>query len=246
VRKLLVCLLICCSGILLARVQGQQAKSTSPDKLQIFGGYTFQRSDGFYNPFSFNTTCEESETPADECNYYAPFNSNGGQVAVSYFPWHHFGITAQLTFETSGNKSFTYYEDDPTASITAQSYLFGPVYRYRTMGGRLSLFYHTLFGFTHNTFSLPSSEAEVEAFCYKYDSDTPINPCSSNNFTVATGGGVDIGLSRHFAVRPAQFEYWTEQIPYSAYESGDPYPEDKSGKYGIDGFRYSAGFVANF
>jgi len=243
VRKLLVCVLICCSGFLLPRARGQQAKSMSPDKLQIFGGYTFQRAYGFPNPFSFNTTCEESETPAGECNYFAPFNSNGGQVAFSYFLTHHFGITAQLTFTPSGNKSFT-FEDDPSASITAQSYVFGPVYRYRTMGGRLSLFYHTLFGFTHNTFSVSSTEEG--SFCYSYTTDMDLASCSSNNFTVVTGGGVDIGLSRHFAVRPAQFEYWEEQIPYSSFYPGDTYPGDHSEKEGIDGFRYSAGFVANF
>ncbi len=240
-RKLLVCLLICCSGILLARVQGQQAKSPSPEKFQVFGGYTFQRNYGFYSPFGYNTTCEESEYG---CNEFAPFNSNGGQVAVSYYLTHHFGITAQLTFDTSGDKSFS-FEEDPTASIKTQSYLFGPVYRYRTMGGRLTLFYHTLFGVTHNTFNVSSTEEE-EASCYSYTTEEPVNPCSTKDFTLATGGGVDIRLMRHIAVRPAQVEYWTEQIPYSAYYPGDPYPEDASGKYGIEGFRYSAGAVVNF
>jgi hypothetical protein len=238
VRKLLACLLICCSGILLARVQGQQAKSHAPDKFQVFGGYTFQRDYGAYNGFAYNTSCYDSDTT--ECDPFAPFNANGGQVAFSYYLTHHFGLTYQMTFTTTGDRNVLSSGGDPTQRIGSQSYLAGPVYRYSIMGGGLTLFFHTLFGTTHNI--LNASTANW-AFCYSETSDTAILNCTTNNFTLATGGGVDVRLTRHISVRPAQVEYWTEQIP-----DEDLYPGETnySLKYGVDGLRYSVGGVFNF
>jgi opacity protein-like surface antigen len=216
-------------------------KSSSPDKWQVFGGYTFQRDDGMPNLSGFNATCYDSDTA--ECDEFAPFNSNGGQAAVSYFPKHHLGITAQMTFETSGTQVCPYcpVDDDPvTWSIAMQSYLFGPTYRYAIYGGKASLFYHVLAGISHNSFTTSIEEWTVCATETAY----PLT-CSSNNFTVATGGGVDIRLTRHISVRPAQLEYWTEQIPWKDIESYT-YDANSSEKFGVDGLRYSAGVVANF
>jgi hypothetical protein len=156
---------------------------------------------------------------------------------------HHLGLTFQATFETTGNRSVP-AASGYTEDISAQSYLFGPTFRYGVFGGKASLFFQALFGATHNSFNLsvPADSSEV-AFCYTESTVEPINPCSSKNFTVATGGGVDIRLMRHIAVRPVQMEYWTEQIPYSVYEPG---LTNYSEKDGVDGFRYSAGAVFNF
>jgi opacity protein-like surface antigen len=214
-------------------------KSPSPDKWQIFGGYTFQRTSGLLNGFGFNATCEGSEYGCDE---FSSFNSNGGQFAISYFPRHHLGVTFQGTFEVSGTRDVTYYaEDPPTQSINMQSYLFGPTYRHGIYGGKASLFYQVLAGVTHNTFN---ASTEDVYFCYSYTTDTYLLSCSTNNFTLATGGGVDFRLNRHIAVRPAQLEYWEEQIPYRDYYPG--YPYQYSLKEGIEGLRYSAGAVFNF
>ncbi len=236
-RKLLVCLLICCSGILLSRAQDKMAKSPSPDKWQIFGGYTFQRTNGMPNDFSDSASCED----ADNCDYFAPFNSNGGQAAISYFPKRHLGLTFQMTFVGSGTRNIYEYVD-PTQSISMQSYLFGPTYRYAIYGGKATLFYHVLVGISHNTFNASTADF---GFCYDVATDSEILSCSSNNFTVATGGGVDVRLSRHISVRPAQLEYWTEQIPNKTINDFIYWP-GQSLKQGVDGLRYSAGGVFNF
>jgi opacity protein-like surface antigen len=218
------------------------AKSPSPDKWQIFGGYTLQRDYGMSNLFSFNATCDATEFG---CDFFAPFNSNGGQAAVSYFPKHHLGITAQMTFETSGTRTCSYCSEDDdqvTSSIAMQSYLFGPTYRYAIYGGKASLFYHVLVGISHNTFNTSSEYWTICESGFYPDEVYPLS-CSSNNFTVATGGGVDFRLTRHISVRPAQLEYWTEQIPWKNIESP---ATGQSEKFGVDGLRYSAGAVFNF
>ena len=172
-------MLICCSGILLARVQGQQAKSMSPDRWQVFGGYTLQHTIGLYNGFAFNQTCEASDYGCDE---YASFNSNGGQFAVSYFVRHHLGLTFQATFDGSGTRDVTYYaEDPPTQSINTKSYLFGPTFRYGIYGGKASLFGQVLVGVTHNTFN---ASGEYVDFCYNYKTESDISSCTTNNFTL--------------------------------------------------------------
>jgi len=231
VRKFVTLALLFCFGIMLSQAQDQKQKSPS-DKWEIFGGYTFQRDYGMYNAFSFKGSSSSDA--------FAPFNANGGQAAASYFPLRHFGLTYQMTFAGSGDRKINSTSD--TQRIGTQSYLVGPAFRYAFKGGRLgktSLFAHELFGVTHNAFNASSDNY---AFCDDANGD-PVLSCSTNNFTLATGGGIDYRISRHVSIRPAQVEYWTEQIPEKDFNS---YYSAESVKFGVNGLRYSAGAVVNF
>lgn len=225
VRKFIIPAILLCS-FMPVLASGQRGSG----KFQIFGGYTLQRSYGELNAFSFTSGGSNNDP-------FTPFNSNGGQVAVSFFPLHHFGITYQIAFTGTGNRSIESSSD--TQRIGTQSHLFGPTYRFAIKGARTSLFAQQLFGFSHNSFQ--SSNTDF-AFCES--TAGPNTNCSANVFTMASGGGVDFKITHHISVRPAQLEYWNESIPVAAF--GGSFFGSDSFKFGINGLRYSAGGVVNF
>lgn len=226
-RRLLILACILCSGVTFSRAQKQPAKSRPTDRWEVFAGYTFSRQYGMVNP----------DALAGKGNYLndnlAPFNQNGGQVAISYFPTAHFGATYQMSFLYSGdrtNRSF-----GATAAVNAQRYMIGPAFRYRLKGGtsRTTLFAHQLFGASHDTVNFSVSPPNGQSL-----SSTE----SSGDLTIASGGGVDFRFSRHFSLRPAQVDYWMKQATTSNFSFSSP----SNLKQGIDGFDYSTGAVMNF
>ena len=72
------------------------------------------------------------------------------------------------------------------------SYLFGP--RVNILRGNVTPFVRVLFGGFRTTDGIGSFGPET-------------------HFALAAGGGVDIKVSRHFAIRPAQIEYFLSTLP---------------------------------
>ena len=91
------------------------------------------------------------------------------------------------------------------------SYLFGPRISFR--GGRVTPFAQVLLG------AVWASDAIVLG--------------SKTAFGTTAGGGIDVTLSRHFAVRPLQAEYFLTKFPDGANNRQN-------------NFRYSAGIVFRF
>jgi hypothetical protein len=89
------------------------------------------------------------------------------------------------------------------------SFLFGPTFALRLP--ILTPFAHALFGFVNETGGFNSQYAFTKP-------------------EFAVGGGVDVNVSRHLAVRPFQFDYEWQKTP----TSGIPDPT---------GFRFAAGVV---
>ncbi|MGD0295306.1 MAG: outer membrane beta-barrel protein [Terracidiphilus sp.] len=174
-----------------------------------------------------------------------PMNLNGGQGAVTHNFTRHLGATAEF----SG-----YTNDVDGLTISSQSYLFGPVARFGFKNGknpRVSFFAQQLFGVTH--FSATEDDGSG---CI---SSSPT--CKTNPFTMASGGGVDIKLNKHFSVRPLQMEYYNERISMDSIGGlffaipvspgprllAHPYGSGSTGiKLLADGFRYTGGAVYRF
>lgn len=207
----------------------QQPKPAALDKLDIFGGYSYSRV-YFVN-----------EPPFPD-----PMSLNGGQASVTYYFMRHVGATAE----------FAAYTDDLSTiqgTFNTQGYLFGPSTRFGLGKGRnqrVSFFAHQLFGTTHISLK-PDQSGEQ---CTETSA-----ACTTNSFTMVTGGGVDFKLKKHISIRPVQMEYFTQQIALysflgeggatgvraaatSSAEVGDP----NSIKLSTNGFRYSGGVVVRF
>ncbi|MGA2351897.1 MAG: outer membrane beta-barrel protein [Terracidiphilus sp.] len=163
-----------------------------------------------------------------------PLSLNGGQASVAYYFTKHFGVKAE----------FAGYNDDVNlGSVNTQGYLFGPTGRIK-VSPHFSIFAHQLFGVTHISMKADECEGTCSA--------------STNSFTMASGGGVDFKLSKHISIRPAQMEYFTQQInlfdleggsPAAARAAAKPLAEDNpasSIKISSNGFRYSGGVVVHF
>jgi hypothetical protein len=212
--------LTCC----LAVSSAQQKKPASPDKWEVFGGYSYSRANVGGFPFS-------------------PMSLNGGQASGSYFFLKNLGLTGEFA---------AYTDTVESELIHSQGYFFGPTGRIALGHGkyqRVSLSAHQLFGTTHFSFK-PTATSDCPP------SDASCSP-TTNSFTMISGGGVDIKLSKHFSIRPAQMEYFTQQLKLTDLESE---PEAKpranaislaeesvgSPKLSTNGFRYSAGAVYHF
>lgn len=102
-----------------------------------------------------------------------------------------------------------YYVANPQAGVF--TYMAGP--RLNLRSRRVTPFAHILFG------GVVATEG--------------IGPGSNNAFAMATGGGLDIAVSRHVSLRPAQLEYYMTKFPDGL--------NDRQ-----NNFRFGAGIVLRF
>jgi hypothetical protein len=136
-------------------------------------------------------------------------NLQGGSASVTYIFRRHFGVVGDF-----GGYMFT----GQPAGLSAQmyTYVFGPRYTF-TKSEKFVPFAQALFGGGR----LNASRAGVQA--------------GENGFAMALGGGLDIGLSRRFAIRAVQAEYLMTRFPNNAGVSVTQ-----------NNFRISAGLVVRF
>jgi hypothetical protein len=226
VRKFFgIATICCCFCAVFTHAQSQKSVISPSDKWEIFGGYTFQRNYGMLNGFGYTTKNND---------VFAPVNANGGQAAVSYFPQRSFGVTYQMTFTETGSRAVSDNYSAGTQNIETQSYLIGPVYRYSIKNGNFSLFAHMLFGATHNILKASSTYWE---FC-------PNEPtCTTNGFSMVSGGGLNYRITPRVTFRPVQLEYWNDAIPVKGLVT---WVSEGPDKYSIDGLRYTTGVTINF
>jgi hypothetical protein len=161
-------------------------------------------------------------------------NFNGWEGQLTWNFNRHLGATADFSGHYHNTSAFS-----PLAgfSISANqrlyTYLFGPTVTARF--GKNSVFGHALFGAAHSTVGAGFSAPIVGSF------STGVN--SANAFAMALGGGVDIGLNRFFAIRPAQVDYlYTHFGTFDALTTG----LSNNTSNHQNGFRYSAGIVLRF
>jgi peptidoglycan-associated lipoprotein len=129
-----------------------------------------------------------SNAPPGQCDC---FGANGGYVSAAYslLPW--FRIAGEVT-GSHANHIGTLGQD-----LTLLTYTAGP--QIVVPAGRFEFFGHGLFGAAHGSDSYFPSGNTVSS--------------SATSFAISTGGGLDIGLTRHIGVRAAQVEYLRTSFP---------------------------------
>ena len=128
---------------------------------------------------------------------------NGWNASITGYLYPFLGLTADV----SGH-----YGSSVPNSFSRYSYLFGPTVALRVR--KFKPFAHALFGAASESATVNSG-------------------LSYEKYARAVGGGLDIAVSRHFAVRVAQFDYEWVNVP--AY-----------GAPSVNGLRYSGGVVFKF
>jgi hypothetical protein len=159
------------------------------------------------------------------------FNGWEGQGTFNFN--RYLGVTADVSgsilspfsFSTSGFSASTYQH--------VTNYLFGPTV---TAGfGRSAVFAHALFGAAHSSLGAGVNIPIIGGI------STGLT--SANAFAMAFGGGIDIGMTRHFAIRAVQVDYIRTQ-----FNSIDALTSGLSSSLGNrqNSFRYSSGIVFRF
>jgi hypothetical protein len=101
--------------------------------------------------------------------------------------------------------------------------------------GRSAVFAHALFGAAHSSLGAGVNVPIIGGI------STGLT--SANAFAMAFGGGIDIGMTRHFAIRAVQVDYIRTQ-----FNSIDALTSGLSSSLGNrqNSFRYSSGIVFRF
>jgi hypothetical protein len=161
-------------------------------------------------------------------------NGGGGSVAV-YF--RYIGIEAE--FQGYGSYTHNFAITNPaycpsgSCPVSAQGNLFtynvGPIVKFRS--SHFEPFVETLFGGAHSNFY-----GNLYKNCSSFGCSVASKSPSNNAFDFLIGGGIDIPLGEHIAIRPAQFEYLLTRFGNSF----------TSGNNNQSNFRYQAGVQFRF
>lgn len=182
-------------------------------KAEVFGGYSYLRN----NSTGFN-----------------------GWEAQTTFNFSRFlGVTAQFDGNYRNALSGTPLSSLSFLGISAGAnqhlydYLFGPTATARF--GRNSVFVHALFGGAHSSLSAGASLPIIGGLSSGLT--------SASGFAMDFGGGLDIGLARHIAIRPVQVDYLQTRFNSSDALSFGLATGTNARQ---NNFRYSAGIVFRF
>jgi hypothetical protein len=178
--------------------------------------------------FGVAANAQEVETPKIEVglnySYYRmnpggtlpSYNANGGFGSVQYNFNKAFGLVADLGANYVGNVNGVQIGN------TSFEYLFGPRFTWRH--SRFSPYVQALFG------------GERFSNGFNPSSSTPLLGTTQNNFAAAFGGGLDVTVTNHIAVKPIQVDYLMTQ-----FSPGMGSPNNVA-----NNLRYSTGVVLRF
>jgi len=156
-----------------------------------------------------------SFTRVNPGNGFGSYNANGGFGDVEYNLNKTIGVVADLGANYAGTVNGL------NLNNTSFEYLFGPRVNFRH--SRFNPYFQALFG--GQRFSNGWNPTAVD----------PRLGVSQNNFAMAFGGGLNVSLNDHWAVRPFQVDYFATQIS----------PPGNL-NYLQNNLRYSAGVVFRF
>jgi hypothetical protein len=169
-------------------------------------------------------------------NVIPTFSLNGGGGSGAFYFNKYIGIVAEF----EGYGSYTHKFTIPTGNncpigpcpVSAQGNLFtynvGPIVKFRT--SHVEPFVETLFGGAHSNFY-----GNLYQQCV--GSCTTLSKSPSNNaFDFIIGGGIDIPVGTHFAIRPVQFDYLLTRF-------GNAFTHGNNNQ---SNFRYQAGIQFRF
>jgi hypothetical protein len=142
---------------------------------------------------AFTYTTERSNvTPSGGSNFFA----QGGSFDAGFTFFHGFGVAANFTGEHASNIA-------PGVNLGLLQFMAGP--RYTIRGGskhESRVFAEALFGGVHG-----------------FDSVFPVSTTVSstaNSFAMQVGGGWDVAVSKHFAIRVFEADYVRTSLPNNA------------------------------
>lgn len=159
------------------------------------------------------------------------FNGWEGQGTFNFN--RYLGVTADVSGSILSPFSFSSSVFSASTYQHVTNYLFGPTV---TAGfGRSAVFAHALFGAAHSSLGAGVNVPIIGGI------STGLT--SANAFAMAFGGGIDIGMTRHFAIRAVQVDYIRTQ-----FNSIDALTSGLSSSLGNrqNSFRYSSGIVFRF
>ena len=144
------------------------------------------------------------------------YNANGGYGYAEYNFNKTFGLVAELGANHVGDAGGV------QLSNTTFEYLFGPRFNFRH--SRFTPYIQALVGGERFSNGLNPGASDPRLFA------------SQNNFAAALGGGLDIAVTNHIAIKPFQLEWLTTQLSSSG----------ANVNYVQNNLRYSAGVVFRF
>lgn len=169
------------------------AGQDSSSKVQVFGGYSFQRVDD-----GLDGTLLDPVFGTTSGTFKGPSRFNGLDTQIQYNANRLLGFAVDFggnfgtLFNTVGGKGVS-----GLPSASSISFLIGPVLSTHTKHS--TLFLHGLVGLNRLHSSSTTKITGTKFAALPSDSDT--------TFALALGGGVDYDASRHFSVRLGQFDY---------------------------------------
>lgn len=195
-------------------------RATAQDRFEVYGEYSYLR----FNPTVFGLNSRS-------------FNGGGGGATLYFL--HIFGIKAD--FMGYGSTSFTKTFSSPVilpggglipaGSYTSQgnmfTYLFGPVLRIPIP--KVTPFGEVLFGGSNTNGYVNLTNAIISA------GGTISKTPTQHPFTMAVGGGLDISLTKHLAIRPGEIDYVLSR-----------YSNPLTSTNNQNNFRYCGGVVFKF
>ena len=119
------------------------------------------------------------------------FSMHGGNAWLAYYFTHSFAVVSELSSQRASDISGS-GED-----LILTSFLFGPRYSWRR-SRHFAPFGQVLLGGVHASGSFVSNSSGFAG--------------SSNAFALIAGGGMDIGIARHFAIRVVEADYYRTQF----------------------------------
>jgi opacity protein-like surface antigen len=180
----------------------------------------------------------ENETRATVFGGYSYLRSNtngfNGWEAQGTFNFNRYlGVTADVSGASLAPFSFSALGFSAGTYQHLNKYLFGPTVT--AILGRSAVFAHALFGEAHSSLGAGVGVPIIGGI----SSDIT----SANAFAMAFGGGIDIGLTRHLAIRAVQVDYLRSQ-----FNATDALTTGLSSSLSNrqNSFRYSTGVVFRF
>ena len=159
------------------------------------------------------------------------FNGWEGQGTFNFN--RYLGVTADVSGSSLSSVFFFASRCFGGHLSALNNYLFGPTVTGQL--GRSAVFAHALFGEAHSSLGAGVNVPIIGGI------STGLT--SANAFAMAFGGGIDIGLTRHFAIRAVQVDYIRTQ-----FNATDALTTGLSSSLGNrqNSFRYSSGVVFRF
>lgn len=210
------------------------AQDSTP-RVQVFGGYSLMHAD-----IARPTGQAWDLSLQEPSGTFAPTsNFKGWSAEAQYNADRWVGVAADFGGQWGGPitaSSGSGISGLPNANT--YSFLAGPVLSYRNKS-RMTPFVHALFGW---------DRASLSASTISGLSSPVSSPAKTyTDFAIALGGGLDFKISRHFALRAGQLDYFHTSLNFNKFY-GSAFDSERFEGFAThqDNLRFSTGVVVSF